>query len=88
MQNEKVNAPGDPGIEARWTSSAKFGLGKSINPASKIAFTLSHGILDEIHYPREDIGCKRDMGWIVTDWKVFFQKKKDTLHGLESTNNI
>jgi glucoamylase len=74
-------APGWPGIPARWTSSAKTGLGTALNRESLIWFTLSHGILNEIYYPRVDQACTRDMGLIVTDGKEFFsEEKRHTTH--------
>ncbi len=39
-------------------------------------FTISHGILDEIYYPRVDQACIRDMGLIVTDGCDFFSEEK------------
>lgn len=76
-----AQAPGWPGIPARWTSSAKSGVGKSIAGTSKVWFTLSHGILNEIYYPYVDTACTRDMGLIVTDGKDFFsEEKRDCLH--------
>lgn len=60
-------APGWPGIAPRWTSSAKTGLGTSLCPTSCVWFTLSHGILNEVYYPRVDQACLRDLGLIVTD---------------------
>ena len=42
-------APGQPGIPPRWTSSAKSGVGTALNNASRVWFTLSHGILDEVY---------------------------------------
>ena len=60
-------APGWPGIPARWTSSAKSGLGTLISRDSRVWFTLSHGILNEVYYPRVDNACTRDLGFIVTD---------------------
>jgi hypothetical protein len=47
-------APGWPGIPARWTSSAKSGVGTALGTGSRVWFTLSHGILNEIYYPRVD----------------------------------
>ena len=73
---EKRNAPGAPGIKAKWTSSAKSGLGKALNTASQVSFTLSHGIINEVYYPREDIACIRDMGLIVTNGTDFFSEEK------------
>ncbi|MCL5236717.1 MAG: glucan 1,4-alpha-glucosidase [Nitrospirae bacterium] len=69
-------APGWPGIPARWTSSAKSGVGTSLSPASRVWFTLSHGILNEIYYPRVDQACTRDLGLIVTDGRDFFSEEK------------
>jgi len=70
------NAPGAPGIEPRWTSSAKTGVGTAVNNKSHVWFTLSHGILNEIYWPRIDQACVRDMGLIVTDGKDFFSEEK------------
>jgi glucoamylase len=69
-------APGKPGIAPRWTSSAKSGVGTSLSPASRVWFTLSHGILDEVYYPRIDQACVRDLGLIVTDGHDFFSEEK------------
>lgn len=78
------HAPGWPGITPRWTSSAKTGMGTSLNPASRVWFTISHGILDEIYYPRLDRACTRDMGFIVTDRNNFFsEEKRHANHSVE-----
>ncbi len=69
-------APGWPGIPARWTSSAKSGIGAALQPRSRVWFTLSHGILNEIYYPRIDQACTRDLGLIVTDGNSFFSEEK------------
>ena len=72
-------APGGPGITARWTSSAKSGVGTAPAAASRVWYTLSHGILDEIYYPRVDYACTRDFGLIVTDGRAYFsEEKRDT----------
>ncbi|HLK35511.1 MAG TPA: hypothetical protein VKU41_02080, partial [Polyangiaceae bacterium] len=60
-------APGWPGIPGRWTSSAKTGVGTALNRVSRVWFTLSHGILNEVYYPHLDQACTRDLGLIVTD---------------------
>ena len=65
--SESGQAPGRPGIEPRWTSAAKTGVGTALNPASRVWFTLSHGILNEIYYPRVDHACVRDLGLLVAD---------------------
>jgi glucoamylase len=70
------SAPGNPGIAARWTSSAKTGVGTALSNKSCVWFTLSHGIFNEIYYPRIDQACVRDMGLIVTDGASFFSEEK------------
>jgi glucoamylase len=37
---------------------------------------LSHGICNEIYFPRMDQACIRDMGFIVTDGATFFSEEK------------
>ena len=69
-------APGWPGIPPRWTSSAKTGAGTALNQHSKVWFTLSHGILNEVYFPRVDQACTRDMGFIVTNGFDFFSEEK------------
>ena len=73
-------APGWPGIPPRWTSSAKTGVGTALNQHSKVWFTLSHGILNEVYFPRVDQACTRDMGFIVTDGERVFLGREATLH--------
>jgi len=78
---DNTNAPGAPGIPGKWTSSAKSGIGKSLSAYSQISFTLSHGTVNEVYYPREDNACIRDMELLVTDGHDFFsEEKRDTVH--------
>jgi glucoamylase len=78
-QESETFAPGWPGIPARWTSSAKTGLGTAIGRESRVWFTLSHGIVNEVYYPRVDCACTRDLGLIVTDGQsLFSEEKRDT----------
>lgn len=79
-ENNTVYAPGWPGITPRWTSSDKSGVGTALSGASRVWFTISHGILDEIYYPRVDLACTRDMGLIVTDGKEFISEEKRDMH--------
>ena len=76
MSDSIAYAPGWPGIPPRWTSSAKTGVGTSLNRSSRVWFTLSHGILNEIYFPRVDTACTRDLGLIVTDGASFFSEEK------------
>ena len=69
-------APGWPGIAPRWTSSVKTGIGTALNPHSKVWFTVSHGILNEVYFPRVDQACTRDLGLMVTDGAGYFSEEK------------
>ena len=72
-----ANAPGAPGIEPRWTSSAKSAVGTALASDSRVWFTISHGVLDEIYAPRLDSACTRDFGLIVTAKDYFSEEKRD-----------
>jgi glucoamylase len=69
-------APGWSGIPPGWTSSAKSGVGTALNLHSRVWFTTSHGILNEVYYPRVDQACTRDLGLIVSDGKGYFSEEK------------
>ena len=73
---ESKIAFGHPGTPPKWNSSAKSGVGTALKDASEVWFTLSHGILNEIYYPRVDIACVRDMGFLIADGKEFFSEEK------------
>lgn len=80
-----MNAPSGPGIDPRWTSSSKDGVGTAVSDLSRIWFTLSHGILNEIYYPRIDTANTRDVQFLVADGNSFFsEEKRDTLHSIEA----
>ncbi|UCI27040.1 glucan 1,4-alpha-glucosidase [Mesorhizobium sp. B2-8-5] len=77
-------ARGAPGIPARWTSSAKSGVGTALSAKSPLWFTISHGILNEIYYPRLDSACTRDLGLVVTGPGGYFsEEKRDAAHTVE-----
>src|SRR5690242_17485455 len=76
MPRVEVFAPGWPGSPPRWTSSAKTGIGTAVSRDSRVWFTISHGILNEIYYPRVDNACTRDLGLIVTDGGAYFSEEK------------
>ena len=76
MSDSERFAPGWPGIPPRWTSSAKTGIGTALNLHSRVWFTLSHGIMNEIYFPRVDQACTRDQGLIVTDGRSYFSDEK------------
>jgi glucoamylase len=60
-------APGGPGLEPRWTSSAKSGVGTAFDGRSLVWFSISHGIVDEVYYPRLDQANTRDLGLIISN---------------------
>src|SRR6266550_2971088 len=70
-------APGWPGIAPRWTSSAKEGVGTSATYQSRVWFTISHGILNEVYYPRIDQANTRDMELLVADGDQYFSEQKN-----------
>jgi glucoamylase len=79
MEGAGRPAAGGPGTEPRWTSSAKSGIGTALDSRSRIWFTLSHGIVDEVYYPRVDQANTRDFGLLVTGPNGFFsEEKRDT----------
>ncbi|MGA8940573.1 MAG: glucan 1,4-alpha-glucosidase, partial [Acidobacteriaceae bacterium] len=51
-------------------------MGTALSTDSHVWFTLSHGIFNEIYYPRIDQACVRDMGLIITDGAAFFSEEK------------
>jgi glucoamylase len=76
MSGPELIAPGYPGIPPRWTSSAKSGVGTAVNGQSRVWFTLSHGIVNEVYYPSVDQANTRDLGFLVTDGSSFFSEEK------------
>ena len=76
MAATQAVAKGAPGIAARWTSSAKSGVGTALSPACRIWFTISHGILNEVYYPRVDHACTRDLGLIVCGPSGLFLRRE------------
>lgn len=68
-------APGSPGIAATWSSSDKDLIGLALGSA-RLWFTLGHGIVNEVYYPRIDIPQIRDLGIIVADDAGFWVEIK------------
>jgi glucoamylase len=82
-------APGAPGKHSRWTSGGKLGIGKALNALSRVSFTLSQGIIDEIYFPREDIACIKSLELIVTNGKDFFSAEKEhTFHEVKMIDSV
>jgi glucoamylase len=70
------NPPGHPGLPPRWTSSAKDGVGTSFNSQSRVWFTISNGIINEVYYPNVDQANTRDLGFLIADGSSFFSDEK------------
>jgi glucoamylase len=64
--SENSTAFGAPGIEPRWTSSAKEGVDTAYHTSCRLWFTLSHGIVNEIYYPHVDQPNTRDFQFLIT----------------------
>jgi glucoamylase len=70
---------GSPGAEPRWTSARKDAVGMAYSAASRIWYTISHGILNEIYYPTIDRPQTRDMEFLLTDGETFVHEEKRDL---------
>src|SRR3954471_4843039 len=62
-----ASAPGAPARRTTWASSDKDGFGTAIGRASRVWFTLSHGSLTEVYYPRLDVPPVRHLELVVVD---------------------
>src|SRR5919109_2735496 len=81
---ENSVAFGAPGIEPRWTSSAKEGVGTAYHTSCRVWFTLSHGIVNEIYYPHVDQPNTRDFQFLISDGETFcHEEKRDLNHAIE-----
>ncbi|HEY4273714.1 MAG TPA: glycoside hydrolase family 15 protein [Candidatus Udaeobacter sp.] len=79
---EEPVAFGAPGIEPRWTSSAKEGVGTAYHTSCRVWFTLSHGIVNEIYYPHVDKPNTRDFQFLISDGETFCHEEKRDLNHL------
>jgi glucoamylase len=72
---------GAPGLPPRWTSSEKDAVGTAYSASSRVWFTVSHGVLNEIYYPTIDRPQVRDLGFLISDGETFFhEEKRDLQH--------
>ncbi len=77
--DQQGEAFGNPGLEPRWTSSVKDAVCTAYSAASRVWFTCSHGVLNEIYHPTIDRAQVRDMEFLVTDGETFFHEEKRDL---------
>jgi glucoamylase len=76
---QQGEAFGAPGMEPRWTSSVKDSVGTAYSASSRIWFTVSHGILNEIYHPTIDHPQTRDLGLLISDGASFIHEEKRDL---------
>ncbi|HUB51956.1 MAG TPA: glycoside hydrolase family 15 protein [Terracidiphilus sp.] len=76
---QQGEAFGGPGMLPRWTSSVKDAVGTAYAASSRIWFTCSHGIVNEIYHPTIDRAQVRDMEFLVTDGETFAHEEKRDL---------
>jgi glucoamylase len=82
--DQQGEAFGAPGLTPRWTSSLKDAVGTAYSASSRVWFTCSHGVLNEIYHPTIDRAQVRDMEFLVTDGETFFhEEKRDLLSTFE-----
>src|ERR1051325_11415010 len=72
-------APGGPGMPPRWTRGAKDAVGTASSTASRVWYTISGGILNEVYYPTIDRPQIRDLQFLMTDGKTFFHDERRSL---------
>jgi glucoamylase len=70
---------GAPGMEPRWTRSAKEGIGTAYHTSCRVWFTLSHGIINELYYPNVDSPNTRDLQFLITDGETFCHEERRDL---------
>ncbi|MBV8070451.1 MAG: glucan 1,4-alpha-glucosidase [Acidobacteriaceae bacterium] len=74
-------APGQPGKKPRWTTGAKTAVGTAVSNQSRVWFTISHGVLNEIYFPSIDEANTRYVQFVVTDGRDFFSdEQRDAEH--------
>src|SRR5580704_5301549 len=82
--DQQGEAFGAPGMQPRWTSSVKDAIGTAYSASSRLWFTCSHGILNEIYHPTIDHAQVRDMEFLVSDGETFVhEEKRDLLSTFE-----
>jgi glucoamylase len=82
--DQQGEAFGAPGTQPRWTSSVKDAVGTAYSASSRVWFTCSHGILNELYHPTIDHAQVRDMEFLISDGETFVhEEKRDLLSTFE-----
>src|SRR5579863_851440 len=72
-------ATGAPGIPPRWTRSAKDAVCTAYSSVSRVWFTASSGVLNEIYFPTIDQPQVRDLQFLISDGETFFHEERRDL---------
>lgn len=68
---ESRPAPGKPGLDAHWMTGAKTAVGTALASESRVWFTISEGVLNEIYFPSIDQANTQKLWFVVTDGHSF-----------------
>ena len=69
-------AVGGPGSPPRWTRSAKDIVGTAYATSSRLWYTASAGVINEIYFPTIDMPQVRDLQFLVSDGESFFHEER------------
>ncbi len=69
-------APYGPGSAPTWERGDKDAVGTAYSTSSRVWFTLSQGILNEVFYPTIDRPQARDLQFLITDGETFFHDER------------
>lgn len=67
---------GHPGITPRWTRSAKEAIGTAYSASSRVWFSMSRGMVNEVYYPTVDRPQIRDLQYLISDGSSFFHDER------------
>lgn len=70
-----MDAFGQPGIPPTWTTSDKDAVGTALG-ASRLWYTVGHGILNEVYWPATGQPQLRDLGFIVAGPDFWVEVKR------------
>jgi glucoamylase len=76
---DSPKAFGAPGIAPRWTRSAKDIVGTAYSTPSRVWYTISNGVLNEIYFPTIDLPQVRDVQFLISDGETFFHEERRDL---------
>lgn len=83
MKSQKIPF-GGPGFKPNWSSASKQGIGTACNDSSRVWFTIADGVITEVFYPTVDTANIKDLQFLITDGKTFFEEeRKDTVSKIE-----